>query len=60
MKIFPKKTIFYLKSEKEPKIHVGATRKNLQAQTKIVKKIAATTNQPIRTKFFQKKVCLVS
>jgi hypothetical protein len=40
---------------------MGATRQNLQAQTKILKKIVGTSNQPIRTKIFTKKVwCLKS
>jgi hypothetical protein len=39
-KNFPKKSMFkYLKSVKEPKIRMGATRRNLQAQPKILKKL---------------------
>jgi hypothetical protein len=34
---------------------MGATRQNLQAQPKILKKIIGTSNQPIRTKNFLKK-----
>jgi hypothetical protein len=34
-KIFPKNYVSYLKSVKEPKIRVGATRRNLQAQPKM-------------------------
>jgi hypothetical protein len=54
-KIFPKKYVWYLKSEKEPKIRMGATRRNLQAQHKIFKKIVVTVNLPITTKIFPKK-----
>jgi hypothetical protein len=36
-----------------------ANRRNLQAQPKMLKEIAGTSNQPIRTKKFPKKVCLV-
>jgi hypothetical protein len=38
---------------------MGATRRNLQAQPKILKKTIRTPNLPIRTKIFPKKVCLV-
>jgi hypothetical protein len=38
---------------------MGATRRNLQAQPKMLKKIVGTTNKPIRTKNLPKKVCLV-
>jgi hypothetical protein len=38
---------------------MGATRRNLQAQPKILKKIVETSNQPIITKIFPKKVSLV-
>jgi hypothetical protein len=34
---------------------MGATRRNLQAQPKILKKIIETPNLPTRTKIFQKK-----
>jgi hypothetical protein len=48
----------YFKSEKEPKIRMGATRQNLQAQPKILKNDRNTksTNQK---KKIPKKVCLV-
>jgi hypothetical protein len=50
---FPKKNyVSYLKSVKEPKIRIGAPRRNLQAQPKMLKKIVGTSNQPIRTKIF--------
>jgi hypothetical protein len=39
MKILPKKYVLYLKSVKEPQIRLGATRRNLQAQLKIQKKM---------------------
>jgi hypothetical protein len=38
---------------------MGATRRNLQAQPKILKKINGTPNLPTKTKIFPKKVCLV-
>jgi hypothetical protein len=47
------------KSVKEPTIRMRATRRNLQAQPKMLKKIVGTSNQPIRTKILPKKVCLV-
>jgi hypothetical protein len=54
-KFFPKKVcLVYLKKEKEIKIRMGATRRNLQAQSKIIKFIV-TPNQPIRTRIFPKK-----
>jgi hypothetical protein len=37
----------YLKSVKEPKIRIGVTRRNLQAQPKMLKKKFGTSNQPI-------------
>jgi hypothetical protein len=37
---------------------MGATRRNLQARPKIQKNIG-TSNEPIKMKFFPKKVCLV-
>jgi hypothetical protein len=33
--------------------------RNLQARCKILKKNIGTSNQPIRTKFFPKKVCFL-
>jgi hypothetical protein len=36
-----------------------ATRRNLQAQPSIQKKNIETSNQPIKTKNFRKKVCLL-
>jgi hypothetical protein len=38
---------------------MGATRRNLQAQPKILKKTTRTPNLPIKMKIFPKKVCLV-
>jgi hypothetical protein len=54
-KIFPKNYVSYLKSVKELKIRIGATRRKLQAQPEMLKKIVGTSNQPIRTKPFPKK-----
>jgi hypothetical protein len=47
-KNFPKKDCLeYLEKEKEPKICMGATQRNLQAQPKILKKIFKhQINQP--------------
>jgi hypothetical protein len=43
---FPKKNyVSYLKSVKEPIIRLGANRRNLQAQPKMLKKIVGTSNQ---------------
>jgi hypothetical protein len=39
---------------------MGATRQNLQAQPKMLNKIVGTLNQPIKTKFFPKKLLLVA
>jgi hypothetical protein len=39
-KFSQKKYIYYLKSVKKPKIRMGATRRNLQAQPKILKKLS--------------------
>jgi hypothetical protein len=36
----------------EPKVRMGATRRNLQAQPKILQKIIGTLNQAIRMKIF--------
>jgi hypothetical protein len=38
---------------------MGADWQNLQARNKILKKIVWTSNQPIKTKIFPLKVCLV-
>jgi hypothetical protein len=38
---------------------MGPTRRNLQAQPKMLKKIVGKSNPPIRTKNFPTKVCLV-
>jgi hypothetical protein len=53
-----KKYVWYLKSVKEPNIRMEATRRNLRARLKILKKnlIAKSTNQ---NEIFPKKVCLV-
>jgi hypothetical protein len=58
-KFFQKKYVSYLKSVKEQKIRIGATRRNLQAQPKMLKKIVGTSNQPIKTKIFLRKLCFV-
>jgi hypothetical protein len=50
-----KNCVSYLKSVKEPKTRMGATRRNLQTRPKIIKKIIGTSNHPIRTNFFPKK-----
>jgi hypothetical protein len=50
---FQKKYAEYLKNEKEPKICIGATRRNLQAHYRNTK----STNQ--KENFPKKKVCLV-
>jgi hypothetical protein len=47
------------KKEKEPKIRLGATRRNLQAQLKILKKSSKQQILPIRTKIFPKKLCFL-
>jgi hypothetical protein len=39
-KIFQKKYVWYLKSLKKPKIRMRATRRNLQARTKVLKKLS--------------------
>jgi hypothetical protein len=53
-RIFSIKTMFSnLKSGKEPKICIGATRRNLQFAPKIIKKIIKMTYQHIRSKFSQ-------
>jgi hypothetical protein len=54
-KILKNNCVSYLKSEKEPKIRIGATRQNLQAQPKMLTKMVGTSNQPIRTKIVPKK-----
>jgi hypothetical protein len=51
------KNMFQVK--KKPKIRIRATQRNMQARPKILKKIIGTPNQPINTKIFPKKVCLV-
>jgi hypothetical protein len=49
---FPKKSFYeHLKNVEEPKTHMRATRQNLQAQPKILKKLS----EPIKTKIFPKK-----
>jgi hypothetical protein len=54
-KNFPKKNIFSLKSVKEPKIRMGATIRNLQAQPKILKNLSEHQIYQSKRKFFQKK-----
>jgi hypothetical protein len=39
-KFSQKKYVYYLKKEKEPKICMGATRRNSQARPKILKKLS--------------------
>jgi hypothetical protein len=51
IKKFPKKYVQYLKSVKEPKIRMGATRRNLQAQPKILKKLPERQNYQSKQKF---------
>jgi hypothetical protein len=50
-----KKYVQFVKSENELKIRIVATRTNLQNP----KQIIGTSNQPIRTKLYPKKVSLV-
>jgi uncharacterized protein YcgL (UPF0745 family) len=47
--------VYYFKSEKKAKIRMGANRRSLQAQPKILKKMIGTPNLPIRTITFPKK-----
>jgi hypothetical protein len=58
-KFSQKNYVSYLKSVKEPKIRMGATRRNLQAQPKILKKRPENQIYQSKRKFSQKKVCLV-
>jgi hypothetical protein len=61
MKIFPKKNfVSYLKSAKEPKICMRATRRNSQAQPKILKKYRNIKSTNQNKKFLKKKGSLVS
>jgi hypothetical protein len=57
--IFPKKYVENVKKEKEPKIRMGATRRNLQAQPKILKKSSKHQIYQSERKFSQKKLCFV-
>jgi hypothetical protein len=50
-----KNYVSYLKSEKEPKIRMGATRWNLQAQLKILKKLSEHQIYQSEQKFYQNK-----
>jgi hypothetical protein len=54
-KIFPKKSMFSSLKVKRSRIRMAATRWNLQAQPKMLKKIGGTKS----TKNFSTKVCLV-
>jgi hypothetical protein len=56
---FSQKGCLYLKSVKEPKIRMGATRRNLQARPRILKKIRDIKSTNQNENFFKKKVCLV-
>jgi hypothetical protein len=52
---FPKKNyVSYLKSVKEPKLRVGATRRNLQVQTKMLKKLSEHQSNQSEQKISQK------
>jgi hypothetical protein len=53
-KNFPKIYVSSLKSVKEPKIHMGATRRNLQAQLKILNKSWKPQINQSERKFSQK------
>jgi hypothetical protein len=54
-KIFQKKDVWYLKSVKEPNIRMEATRRNLRARLKILKKISDCQINKSKRKFSQKK-----
>jgi hypothetical protein len=47
------------KGAKHSDVRMIATQRNLQAQPKMLKIIVETSNQPIRTKIFSKKLCFV-
>jgi hypothetical protein len=52
---FKKNIFLYLKSVKEPKIHLWASRRNLQAQHKILKKCLKHQINSSKRQFSQKK-----
>jgi hypothetical protein len=54
-KFSQKNYVSYLKSVKEPKIRIGATRRNLQAQPKILQKLSEHQIYQSKRKFNQKK-----
>jgi hypothetical protein len=54
-KIFPKNYVSYLKSVKEPKIRIGATRRNLQVQPKMFKKNCRNIKSTNQNNNFPKK-----
>jgi hypothetical protein len=54
-KFFQKKYVWYLKSVKEPNIRMEATRLNLRARLKILKKISDCQINQSKRKFSQKK-----
>jgi hypothetical protein len=54
-KFSQKKYVWYLKSVKEPNIHMEATRRNLRARLKILKKISDCKINQSKRKFSQKK-----
>jgi hypothetical protein len=55
LKYFQKKYVWYLKSVKEPNICMEATRRNLRARFKILKKISDCQINQSKRKFSQKK-----
>jgi hypothetical protein len=55
-KCFQQKYVQYLKSVKEPKIRMGATRRILQAQPKILKKLTEHQIYQTKRKFCQKSM----
>jgi hypothetical protein len=58
-KIFPKKSMFSILNIKEPKIRMGATRRNSRAPLKILKKISEHQISHSKRKFSKSKLCLV-
>jgi hypothetical protein len=58
-KIYQKNYVSYIKNVKKPKICMEATRRNLQAQPKILKKYDQNTKSTNQKENFTKKVCLV-
>jgi hypothetical protein len=58
-KIFQKKSMFSTLKRKGAKNSYEDYMTEFAGSTQNVQKIVGTSNQPIRTKFSQKKVCLV-